>query len=277
MKKVAAAFVLLASIVGCAPSPSTIDAADFQQNIGYFQGSTAGSVAGSSASTTTPNVPAANPTAKPTLKPTPTQAPTASPTPRPTKAPNLPDVRGLDPDSYFISQLLDPVWNPTAQRANLNCGPASLAMALRAFGMRPPGATGESNVQELIELTRIAMTGKYDPTTVTWLSELAKGAQACGAQERRYFTVAELKLALHDGKYVILNGNPVVYCNRLPIPDYARSNGAHFILVTGIDDSYAYVNDPLSHVGNIRITLDEFAAFTTYSGTTSGSGIAIWQ
>lgn len=197
--------------------------------------------------------------------------PAPSPAPAPTPQPSRPAATVGDPMSYFFCQFQNDRFNPTGPSSSSNCGPASLAMALKAFGL-----TDGSDVEATIEKTRQAMTGSNDIHSGTDVSQVVQGAHAFGAQAQAVSGLGAVEQALADGKLVVAAGDPVVYEGRFTGAQTAKYDGGHFILVVGRDaDGNFLVNDPLSRVGTLTITRDELQGYLAYQGW--NSAVAVWR
>ncbi|MBN1267768.1 MAG: C39 family peptidase [Anaerolineales bacterium] len=151
---------------------------------------------------------------------------------------------------------------------NANCGPASLAMALRSFGSV---SSSESMNGSLVDFARRIMIEdssrdgvdsqgirvEWEHNAYTSLSEIANGAEKAGLQTRR-ITPASFSIirAVQSGARVIVSGT---FRNKEPLPwtgdterDYYRAPGGateHFILVSGYDERSGklIINDPARH------------------------------
>lgn len=192
----------------------------------------------------------------PSVAALPTTAPTSTPTPRP----RLPE-----PAAYFMSQL-----NADAPKPNNNCGPASLAMALAAFGKGPGGAA-----QGQILAARRLMTGAEDQQQLTDTDLIVKGARAAGLQAD-FITPGDFDASLADGKLVVVPGNPIAYDKRFTGAQY---NGAidtgHLMLLVGKTATGYLINDPLAKVDALEITPKELADFNAYQGWQGGVALSL--
>lgn len=184
-----------------------------------------------------------------------------------------------DPNAYFMTQSYDPTWNPNGPQLSEDCGPTSLAMALRAAGIAPPGVsvpTDASGNEAFIAATRQAMLPGSDSGTPTDATDVYNGAIASGANAAYVNSPAEVEAAVASGKQVVLAGDPVAYSARFP--DMSSYDGGHFILVTAVVGSGAnkryLINDPLSHTGSVAITQQELETYMGYNGW--NSGVAVW-
>lgn len=169
---------------------------------------------------------AAKAPAKPTAPKPPVPAPRPV-APKPGAPAKLPD-----PASYFITQTRTQ-WNPGGS-INANCGPTSLAMALKAFGKLP--AQYQHNPEGFVEAVRRTMTGADNIHAGTYTTQVLAGARKLGLQAEHITSVTQLAQALSAGKLVVAQGNPAAY---------GKEAGGHFILVVGRTSSGGYViNDP---------------------------------
>ena len=180
-----------------------------------------------------------------------------------------------NPDAFFISQVRDPKWNPTAPRGNKNCGPTSLAMALKALGLQPPGLTNPSDREAWIDRTRMAMEGDQNDFKLTSDDDVLRGALKSGAQAQKVHGMNGVEQALSQGKLVVLAGNPVAYENRLTNAQYDHFNGGHFILVSARKGNEFQIEDPQAHLDNFWISGAELQAYMGYQGW--NVGIAVWR
>ncbi len=180
-----------------------------------------------------------------------------------------------DPNSYFFSQFRNETYNPTGPSRSNNCGPASLAMAAKAFDK-----DGDiSNVEKQIDRARVAMTGRNNYSELTSLSQISNGAKKLGMQTSAVADLNSVNNALYSGKQVVLFGNPAgAYGNRLSGSQYSHYNGLHFILVAekgqGAQGNYL-INDPLSRKGSITVSAAELSRFMRRDAS-GRSGIAVW-
>jgi hypothetical protein len=187
-------------------------------------------------------------------------------------------------DGYFITQYYHKKYNPAqAQVNNANCGPTSLAMAVRAFGVEPSGMEASSTSNELIRTVRQAMTGRVDESTWTYPVQVRDGARKFGLSSKIVFGLPAIKEAMSvPGRLMVININPSpAYADKLAIP----YNGGHFALLTRITGDKAYVSDPLG-AGPIVISLKQLdMALTTPLGSDPNGtyvapyngGILLWR
>jgi hypothetical protein len=180
-----------------------------------------------------------------------------------------------DPMGYFFSQFRHERFNPTGPSRSSNCGPASLAMALKAFGLTPPGLSDPGDVEQYIDKTRRAMTGNEDDGAYTNTSQVAQGARAAGANAEAVSGLAGAEQALAEGKLVVAAGNPAAYQGRFSGAEMAKYDGGHFILVAGRDaDGNYMINDPLSRIGTVTVSPDELRGYLGYQGW--NAAVAVW-
>lgn len=190
--------------------------------------------------------------------------------PTPAPWPVLPS----DPNQYFMSQMFDSKWNPSAPTWTQNCGPASLAMVLKAYNILPPLLSGFGNPQDLIHKVRRAMMGTEDDFQLSSLEDIERGASACGIQYERTYGLDEVRTAVQSGHLVILAGNPVAYNQRFTSSQYSGFDGGHFVLVTKMTSTQAYLNDPLSRMGNITVALSELERYMAYKSWNVGISVS---
>jgi hypothetical protein len=183
-------------------------------------------------------------------------------------APSLPD-----PSTYFISQIKDRNFNPDAPSNNRNCGPATLAMALRALGLRPPTLRNPNDTEAWVDAARYAMEGDTDKSKYTDEDQMLNGAIASGAKAYKVTSLDEVAQALQQGQLVALAGNPQSYENRLTNAQYNHFNGGHFILVTGVQGNTFTISDPQAHIPSITVSRDELRRYMAYQDWNVGVAI----
>lgn len=195
----------------------------------------------------------------------------ASPAPWAPPAPATPSA--LNPNSFFMTQFVSK-WNPDGPSSSLNCGPTSLAMALKAFGKAPPGGNPQ-DPEQFIEKTRLAMTGST-ADTLTTCAQVLHGAQASGLSASYVHGTSGVDGALASGKMVVACGDPIAYEGDLNGSTYgndARFNGGHFILVVASQGDRYVVDDPLSRVGSFTISRSQLASYLAYQGWNTGVAV----
>lgn len=180
----------------------------------------------------------------------------------------------VDPNRFFISQVRTERWNPNATSGNTNCGPASLAMALKAVGLTPPGLQNPANPEEWIDKTRMAMEGDEDDFKLTSDDDVLRGALASGAKAEKVYDLSGVEQAVAQGRLVVLAGNPIAYENDFRDDQYAKFNGGHFILVTAIQGDRVTINDPQSKAGSMTISRAELAAYMAFKNWNVGVSIS---
>lgn len=194
-------------------------------------------------------------------------------TPEPTPTPEPWPIVPADPNLFFISQMYDAKWNPAAPTWTQNCGPASLAMVLKAYRILPPLLSGFGDPQDLIHKVRRAMMGTEDDFQLSSLEDLERGASACGIFYERTYGLDGVAEALSAGHLVILAGNPIAYNQRFTKSQYSGFDGGHFVLVTGLTSTQAYLNDPLSRIGNITVPVADLQRYMAYKGWNVGISV----
>lgn len=188
----------------------------------------------------------------------------------PAPAPARPGVPS-DPNAFFFNQFRHAKWNPNGPSRSANCGPASLAMALKAFGIVPPGAD-PGDPESMIDKTRRAMTGNEDDHAYTNVHAVLKGARAVGAEAEPVNGLGGVEAALADGRLVVLAGNPHAYGPRFG-GQMSQYDGGHFILVTGRTAGGFLINDPLSRVGSVEVSREELKTYMGYQGWNVGVAV----
>lgn len=147
----------------------------------------------------------------------------------------------------FLTQYDSP-YNPDAGSLySANCGPASLAMVLRALGVAPQGGP-----QTLITDARIAMTGSADTGSWTYPDQIAQAAPGFGLRAREVHGLAAVRRAVsRPGHYVILNLNPgPAYASKLAVP----FDGGHFAVVVGFEGPEAILDDPMAKAPALEVS-----------------------
>jgi hypothetical protein len=186
-------------------------------------------------------------------------------------------------DAYYITQYHHAVYNPNQRRtSNANCGPTSLAMALRAFGKEPAGLGSRSKANELVLAVRKAMTGTTNENTWTYPVQVMEGARRFGLKSEVVFSLSAIQAAMaKPGRLMVVNVNPTpAYADQLVDP----YDGGHFALLTAIRGNKCYLSDPLAN-GPIVISLHQLeVALTTPLGHDPNGrwvppfngGVALW-
>ncbi|MBN1205018.1 MAG: LysM peptidoglycan-binding domain-containing protein [Myxococcaceae bacterium] len=207
-------------------------------------------------------------------------APAPQPGPGPSPSPS-PVVVG-DPASYFMSQVVHPQYNPNGPWSSNNCGPASLAMALRAFGVSANGATVQhpGDIEGFIDETRFLMQGHRNDGALTHPDDIYRGAAAAGMNTQMSSGIDGVDQALAEGKLVVSLGNPSGYHARVGSDNAYYYNGLHFITVTGKRGDNYIINDPLSKIGPLEISRQELMNYLSpvWSGVAGRSidSVAVW-
>lgn len=186
------------------------------------------------------------PTPPPSPTPSPTPTPTPSPAPTSTRTPSQPAVptpqsvgrlRGrfrADEPGRVLAVPLRSQLDGTAY-AEANCGPASLAMVLEAYGLRP-------TIPELRALAN-RLQGTTSPDIGVWPEVLAQVAAAYGLQvtgPRPFWTAEEVRAALDRREPVIT----VVQYRALPSNGASIATTDHYIVLTGYQGDRFFYNDP---------------------------------
>jgi len=162
---------------------------------------------------------------------------------------------------------------------NRNCGPTSLAMALRQQGLTLPAIDGiadDRTAGDEVQKARYAMYHEVDPSrdgvataddgtshysetensTYTGWSGLQAGADAAHADWRMLDTADDIRRAVNSGKSVIVSGSfldydaagePTGADRRLWLSGDARHGAVeHIVVITGLTSDGSYiVNDPI--------------------------------
>lgn len=209
------------------------------------------------------------------------------------------------PNEFFKRQAYSAKYNPHPDKLlngklvfayrNGNCGPTSLAMAVKAFGLEEKRAS--KNPEDSIDLARNAMTlpiDKRHPTAWDTLKEPAsndvgtfqfqteRGAQRLGLKTHKTAVdnrhpLKALDAAFAKGHMVLLGGQPgqpgkgyTAYEQAMRARSgdttYSFDQG-HAILVMGKDSAGRYlVADPLSRNGVVHLTAKEMSSFEQWHG-----------
>lgn len=186
-------------------------------------------------------------------------------------------------DDFFITQYYHKRWNPTQKQTNnANCGPTSLAMAVRAYG-HVPDSLQKQDPAALIRYVRQAMTGQVDEGAWTYPVQVADGARRLGLNSKVVFGLAKIKEAMQTpGRMVVINVNPSpAYDDQLVYP----YNGGHFALLTAIEGDKAYVSDPLGREPLVLSLAQLDKALTTPLGNDPdgryvppfNGGVLVWE
>lgn len=179
--------------------------------------------------------------------------------------------------------------------SNGNCGPTSLAMAVKAFGLEQGRV--RKNPEDSIDLARNAMTkasnwntlkepATNDQGTHQW--QWQRGAERLGLKQKklpvsRAHPLKALDEAFKKGRMVMLGGQPgrpgagnftayeQAMRHRSGDSGYSFSKG-HAILVMGKDSQGRYlVADPLARKGVVHMTAKEMASFHQWYG------VEVWR
>lgn len=180
-----------------------------------------------------------------------------------------------DPYAFFISQVPDSRWNPNATKGNANCGPTSLAMALRALGMQPLGLLNTKDPEAWIDQTRWLMERDKNDFRLTSDDQVLNGALQSGARAEKVRGVDGVEHAISQGKLVVVAGNPVSYQDRLSKAQYDHFNNGHFILVSAIQGDRVTIHDPQAHVPSFDISRAELQAYMGYKNW--NAGVSVWK
>ena len=153
--------------------------------------------------------------------------------------------------------------NPAAD--NRDCGPASVAMAVRLVGKKIPGLSPGSSPQAQINRVR-ALAGKVDSRSTTTNWDLERALERTGAKVREVYDAAAIRQSVMAGKPVVLNGNPRnagAYGPSFSDKQLSPYDGAHWIAVTGLDQATGkfIINDPLSKVGPLKVSRAQLEAY----------------
>jgi len=199
--------------------------------------------------------------------------------PLPEAAPTGPRSVPQDSNAYHITQFTS-AFNPHGPGRSNNCGPASLAMAMLAFGTIPEGIN-PNNRQQIVQAARMAMTGNTDPEDKTNDSEVEDGADKVGLRSEKVGGIDGIAYALDQGKLVVAGGNPIHYerALRLNGSNYGNEgkyDGGHFVLVVGRQGNDFIINDPMSRMGKLTVSRNLLEAYIRDGRGGGNSGVALW-
>jgi len=154
-----------------------------------------------------------------------------------------------------------------------NCGPASIAMAIRFYG-------GSSTVEEAALAIRDGVNGPGNgPTDFKGASSRAYLAKFSLA-ERDVATFDQVRAAISAGHPVIILVNNVAFRGLDP-PPYQNDNDGwftegHILVITGLDAANVYVNDPLRNGPDYVVPSADFANAASSARGASGVGPNSW-
>lgn len=184
-------------------------------------------------------------------------------------------------EKFFFTQFAHPKWNKNGKPRSEDCGPASLAMAMKYFGKAPPGHDLRTSTDEdLINASRVAMTGRLK-NEGTDTQEVLKGARVAGLKANNLHSFNEVDTALDAGRMVVLTGSPGGFTRDLHFNanDYATNgkgglfNGPHSILVVSGNGKDYVVNDPACKRGPIKLTKAQLLEY--FRGPGGGGAVAV--
>jgi len=230
----------------------------------------------------------------------------STPAPQPTASKSRLERVLAHPNSVFKRQGYSAKYNPRPDEldsrgrlvrslSNGNCGPTSLAMAVKAFGLEQGRVS--RNPEDSIDLARNAMTKSSNWNTLrepatndrgTYQWQWERGAKRLGLKEKKLpisqaHPLKALDEAFKKGRMVMLGGQPgrpgdgnftayeQAMRHRSGDTTYAYSKG-HAILVMGKDKQGRYlVADPLSRKGVVPMSAKELASFKQWYG------VEVWR
>ncbi|MBI6546502.1 MAG: C39 family peptidase [Cyanobacteria bacterium NC_groundwater_1444_Ag_S-0.65um_54_12] len=182
----------------------------------------------------------------------------------------------MSAEACFITQYQHPRFHPLPSTPfNSNCGPASLAMVLKAFKLVSPVMEPEA----MISLARRAMTGSELPGSWTYPDQILAAAAAFGLKVRKVWGIEGIRTAMsRPGRLVIANLNPTpAYLEQLTQP----YDGGHFAVIMAFEGDQVTLNDPLASRPAVTVTKQSLAIALTrnlgpgippYNG-----GIELWS
>lgn len=162
-----------------------------------------------------------------------------------------------------VSQVFSP-FNRKPAAGNRDCGPASVVMALAALGIAVPGTRAGAAPQARIDRARLLARVNRGVSATN--HDLERALHRSGTATETLQSLAKIRSAVLNGSPVILNGNPRnagAYGHRFNKETLEPYNGAHWIVVTGIDSASGryIINDPLSKTGALKVTARELEAY----------------
>ncbi|MEB3204954.1 MAG: C39 family peptidase [Candidatus Sericytochromatia bacterium] len=181
-------------------------------------------------------------------------------------------VPGGDPHArrrdWFITQYrgLGNSHEDTPGWDNANCGPTSLTMVAKAFGVIDPSPR---EADAAIEKTRKLMGVVVNDREGSSFPNIHLGAERYGlhARTRRDADARTIAEELDKGRLVIVN----------VIPSYITGNGrgsGHYGVVTAIEGDKVYMNDPMNKDGPIVISRKQLETAIAQKGTRAMVSIA---
>ncbi|RKH59012.1 C39 family peptidase [Corallococcus llansteffanensis] len=193
----------------------------------------------------------------------------------PVLAPNLQStVTGAN--AFFITQFKTDTYNPDGGTSTRNCGPTSLAMALRAQGMMPEGLSPEQQIDYArglmypnAEGSMVEANGQQyrvldqdgENTDISAVTAAAGSVGAGGSQATGWGALDD---ALASGKTVVCPGNVgSEWSASFPNPSaYHLEGDGHFMAVLGrTEDGKYLVADPLYPDGVVEMTRAQLEPF----------------
>lgn len=191
---------------------------------------------------------------------------------------------------FFISLSLHGNWK-SGSSAVSETAIASLAMALKCFGLTPPAlarSTQEAgHVAELISAVKHCVRGPSNGEALTDYGDIKRGADAAAAQTRVLRGIDELDHALLRDRLVVAHGSSgisygaTLTSNGRDYSQYDYCRGGHFILIVGKQGEKYVINDPLSRIGSLLVSRLELVSFLSFSQRESCepgiTGLAIWS
>lgn len=194
---------------------------------------------------------------------------------------------------YFLTQNRDPVYNPerVSERITLNCGPTSLVMVLRSWGLIPPGLSEEEEIclvrawmypkdkprkpgEPMGEYVDKQLPGRtllllYNERDLTNIDELRDGARQAGLTEAQDYTGwALMDAALRANQSIVLGGHITATWEAQftgGAGSYPLTKGeppGHFIAVVGMTSGGDYiVADPMYTGGTVVMSRAQLAEF----------------
>lgn len=206
----------------------------------------------------------------------PNDNPTTPTTPTAPTNPGTPDAQGQHVDLSSTSIHMNQFEGDPNGR-NGDCGPTAMAMALKAVGLTPEGASANDSTVDTVQAMRHSMypddesrdgvthhpdgsITRNDDEHGTWTGNAAlrTGAEAAGANVHVIDAdTADIATAVQQGQPVVVNGNPGADGG-----DWSTYNDGHFITVSGYNptDKTFTINDPLEYAPR-QISEDQLSEY----------------
>jgi hypothetical protein len=191
-----------------------------------------------------------------------------------------------DPNSFFICQFFNPRFNPNGPSSSEDCGPTSLAMIAKYYGVSfrdvSNGQTidaASADPEALVRGVRGLMTGKDSTKDGTTVGQVEKAAHDMGFHTSAVDGMGDLNTALDRGEMVVLSGNPKDYEKELGLHYGVGGkiyNGGHFITIVGHNGDNYIVNDPANGHGSMVLTYKQVEQYILNEQASGEVGVAVF-